>query len=51
MGNDILSVFIERKRKATIRSSLLFIKYLIDDKGCIFDIIGLEIYEIIALKG
>jgi len=26
-------------------------KYLIDDKGCIFDIIGLEIYEIIALKG
>ncbi len=33
MGNDILSVFIERKRKATIRSSLLFIKYLIDDKA------------------
>ncbi len=33
MGNDILSAFIERKRKATIRSSLLFIKYLIDDKA------------------
>ncbi len=33
MGNDILSAFIERKRKATINASLLFIKYLIDDKA------------------
>ncbi len=33
MGNDILSAFIERKRKTTIRSSLLFVKYLVDDKA------------------
>lgn len=33
MGNDILTAFIERKRKTTIRSSLLFVKYLVDDKA------------------
>ncbi len=33
MGNDIISAFIERKRKTTIRSSLLFVKYLVDDKA------------------
>lgn len=33
MGNDILSAFIERKRKTTIRSSLLFVKYLVDSKA------------------
>ena len=33
MGNDIISAFLERKRKTTIRSSLLFVKYLVDDKA------------------
>lgn len=28
MGNDILTAFIERKRKTAVRSSLLFVKYL-----------------------
>lgn len=33
MGNDIVAIFLDRKRKSTIRASLLFIKYLIDDKA------------------
>ena len=32
MGNDMVSIFIERKKAFTIRLSLLFMKYLVDEK-------------------
>lgn len=36
MGNDILSLFIERKKSFIIQNALLFIRYLVDEKGNLY---------------